>query len=63
MQASSTTGPVSYDEVKVRVYGDTAVITGRVTTEEKVQSRFTRVWVKQQGRWQLVSAQSTRIIS
>ena len=56
------------DELNVRVYGDTAVVTGRVTqkgTSEgkdiSGQYRFTRVYVKQQGTWKPVAAQETTI--
>src|SRR5438034_8331035 len=52
---------ITTDDVQVRVYGNTAVETGRSTMigEDKGQTvprdtRFTRVWVKQQGRWRLV---------
>ena len=62
---------ITTDDVQVRVYGNTAVETGRSTMigQDKGQTvprdtRFTRVWVKQQGRWQLVanhySSQTTR---
>jgi uncharacterized protein (TIGR02246 family) len=53
---------ITTDEVQVRVYEDTAVETGRSTMigQDKGQTvprdtRFTRVWVKQQGRWRLVA--------
>lgn len=61
---------VSYvpDEMAVHIYGETAVVTGRVTTgsrnaERSVtnQSRFTDVFVKRQGRWQIVAGHSSRI--
>jgi uncharacterized protein (TIGR02246 family) len=62
---------ITTDDVQVRVYGNTAVETGRSTMigQDKGQTvprdtRFTRVWVKQQGRWRLVanhySTQTTR---
>jgi len=62
---------ITTDDVQVRVYGDTAVETGRsiMNGQDKGQTvprdtRFTRVWVKQQGRWRLVanhySSQTTR---
>jgi uncharacterized protein (TIGR02246 family) len=62
---------ITTDDVQVRVYGNTAVETGRSTMngQDKGQTvprdtRFTRVWVKQQGRWRLVanhySSQTTR---
>jgi len=53
---------ITTDEVQVRVYGNTAVETGLSTMKGKDKgktvpqdTRFTRVWVKQQGRWQLVA--------
>jgi len=53
---------ITTDDVLWRVYGDTAVETGRSTMDgqDKTKAvprdnRFTRVWVKQQGRWQLVA--------
>jgi ketosteroid isomerase-like protein len=57
------------DDLAVRVYGDTAVVTGRSTpkgTDAKGQPirgryRFQRVWVKRHGRWQAVAFQGTRI--
>jgi hypothetical protein len=42
------------DEYAVRVYGDTAVMTNRVTLTP-YQFRATRVWIKRKGRWQAVS--------
>jgi uncharacterized protein (TIGR02246 family) len=53
---------ITTDEVQVRVYGDTAVETGLSTMigQDKGKTvprdtRFTRVWVKQQGHWRLVA--------
>ena len=53
---------ITTDEVQVRVYGNSAVETGLSTMkgEDKGKAvpqdtRFTRVWVKQQGRWLLVA--------
>src|SRR5215470_4244635 len=52
---------ITTDEVQVRIYGNTAVETGRSTMNGKDKgksvprdNRFTRVWVKQEGHWQLV---------
>jgi ketosteroid isomerase-like protein len=49
-------------EVRVRVYGNTAVETGRSTMVGQDrgktvprENRFTRVWVRTAGRWQLVA--------
>jgi ketosteroid isomerase-like protein len=53
---------ITTDDVQVRVYGNTAVETGRSTMigqdKNKVvprDNRFTRVWVKMHGSWQLVA--------
>ncbi|HEX8139286.1 MAG TPA: nuclear transport factor 2 family protein [Pyrinomonadaceae bacterium] len=57
------------DEMKVQVYGDAAVVTYRSTDKGKYkefdisgQYRWTDVFVKRGGRWQLVSTQGTRIM-
>jgi ketosteroid isomerase-like protein len=53
---------ITTDEVQVRVYENTAVETGVSTMvgQDKGKTvpsdnRFTRVWIKQQGRWWLVA--------
>ena len=53
---------ITTDEVQVRVYENTAVETGLSTMvgQDKGKTvprdtRFTRVWVKQQGSWRLVA--------
>jgi uncharacterized protein (TIGR02246 family) len=53
---------ITTDEVQVRVYENTAVETGLSTMRGQDkgkavprETRFTRVWVKQQGRWRLVA--------
>jgi len=58
---------IKFDEIKVHAYGDTAVVTGRQTLKGQDggkdisgQFRYTRVYVKLQGRWQLVATQVTR---
>jgi ketosteroid isomerase-like protein len=59
---------VTFDEVNVRMYGNTAVVTYRVTSKGQFkgqdiggQFRATSTYVKIKGRWQLVAAQVTRI--
>jgi ketosteroid isomerase-like protein len=56
------------DDLRVRVYGDTAVVTGRWTArgrrggkDDAEQLRFLNVWVKQQGHWQTVAGQVTMV--
>ncbi len=55
-------------DLNVRVYGSTAVVTGRSIQRGKENGRdysgdyrFTRVYVKQDGRWQTVALQTTLI--
>jgi ketosteroid isomerase-like protein len=56
------------EDVRVKVYGKTAVVTGhakwRINYQGKEadnERRFTCVYVKQNGRWQMVALQVTRI--
>ena len=56
------------DEWKVRVYGDAAVVLGRLTGKEQYkgkdvsgQYRFTDTWIKKAGRWQCVASAGTKI--
>ncbi|MGI8638637.1 MAG: nuclear transport factor 2 family protein [Pyrinomonadaceae bacterium] len=60
---------VSFDEVNIRFYGNTAVATYRVTSKGQSkgqaiggQFRATSTYMKIKGRWQLVAAQVTRIV-
>ena len=55
------------DDVGVRIYGDTAVVSGLTRTKGKfmgrdfsTQERATDVFVMQNGRWQCVFSQLTR---
>jgi ketosteroid isomerase-like protein len=54
------------DDIRVRIYAEVAVATGRGTVKGKYkgedttgQFRYTRVWVRQQGSWRAVAAQAT----
>ncbi len=56
------------DSVRIRIYGNTAVMTGRFTAKGKfkgqdltVDERYTAVWVKTGSRWQLVAEQGNLI--
>jgi len=73
-KAKPVPGRTSYvtfdvDDLAVRTYGDTAVVTGRSAPKGqnakgepiRGQYRFLRVWVKQQGHWQVVAFQGTHI--
>jgi ketosteroid isomerase-like protein len=60
---------ITTDDVRVRVYGNTAVETGQSTMIGQDRgkavprdNRFTRVWIKQAGRWRLVSNHYSSVI-
>ena len=58
---------VKSDDLKVRVYGDVAVITGLGTLTGSAKGyqpgprRFTDLWVRRNGRWQSIGGQSTLV--
>jgi ketosteroid isomerase-like protein len=61
---------ITTEDVRVRVYGNTAVETGRSTMigQDKGKAvprdnRFTRVWIKQVGRWRLVANHYSPLIA
>lgn len=53
------------DDVKARIYGNVAIVTGVSTLTGSAKGyvsgprRFTEVWVRRNGRWQEVGGQST----
>jgi ketosteroid isomerase-like protein len=55
------------DDTHVRLYGDVGIVTGRLTMVGRSAQyasgprRFTDVFVKRKGRWQLVGGQTTMI--
>jgi ketosteroid isomerase-like protein len=73
-QADPGAGPTRYesldvDDLQVRIYGDTAVVTGRTTPKGRNAKgepitghyRYLRVWAKREGQWRAVAFQGTRI--
>lgn len=57
---------VRAEDAQVRVYGDTAVVTGRFRGAGKYKGqtmnenqRFTSVWIKREGRWQAIAEHFT----
>ena len=57
---------IDVTDMVVRVYGDTAVVTARADVKGHQLGedfsgpyRYTRVWVRRNGRWQTVSYQAT----
>jgi ketosteroid isomerase-like protein len=60
--------PVTSEDVRVRVYGSTAVVTStaaqrgqRFNRDPNVRFRYTDLWVKRNRRWQAVASQSTQV--
>lgn len=61
-------GPILNEDVKIRSYGNTAVVNG-VSVQSAVSNgqpwsgrfRFTRVWQQQDGGWKIISSHSSRI--
>ena len=61
---------ITTEDVRIRVYGNTVVETGRSTMvgQDKGRvvprdNRFTRVWVRRQGRWRLVANHYSTLIA
>ena len=55
---------VEREDVNVRQYGDTAVVTGHAkfhVGDNKFEARFIDVYAKRDGTWQMVAWQSTRL--
>lgn len=57
-------------EMQVRIYGATAIVNGRATLNAHVEGdpnlhtndlRYTNVWVKTDGKWQLAAWHSSRV--
>ena len=70
LPAAPVPGGIALNEdMQVRLYGETAVITGRIVTKAKVgdqeitgfSTRFTDTWLKRQGRWQVVARHYSRV--
>ena len=60
---------ITTDDVQIRVYGNAAVETGLSTmkgqdagTVVPEENRFTRVWIRQGGRWRLVSNHYSNLV-
>jgi ketosteroid isomerase-like protein len=65
---ANTAESVNVEGMKVRVFGETAIVTGCETEKSRYQGRdmsgqylWTDVFVKRKGRWQAVASQTTRV--
>ena len=68
-QAKTKVLSVKLDDLKARIYGDTAVLTGdyrdvnvREGVQRETHALFTRVFVKKNGHWQAVAYQQTAVL-
>ena len=55
---------VSSDDYKIRVFGNTAIMTHRGTVKgvRNMQFRSTHVWIKRGGKWQIIAHHGGRIM-
>lgn len=66
---SSIKSSLTNEDVRVRIYRDTAVVIGRIVAKSQLggqaeisfQSRFTDTLLKRQGRWQVVARHYSRL--
>ena len=67
MLAEQAVQNLRVDDTQIRIYDDTAIVTGRASYISRegaaVATRFTRVWVRRKGNWQLVSHHGSTINS
>ena len=68
-QRKTTVLSVKLDDLKARIYGNTAVLTGdyrdvlvREGVQHETHALFTRVFVKNHGHWQAVAYQQTLVV-
>jgi glucose/arabinose dehydrogenase/ketosteroid isomerase-like protein len=65
MSGDMTWTAAKLDDLNVRVYGEVGIVTGRLTMEGRAKQyasgarRFTDIFVRRGGRWQLVGGQTT----
>ena len=68
-QAKTKVLSVKLDDLKVRIYGDTAVLTGdyrdvnvREGVQRETHALFIRIFVRNRGRWEAVAYQQTPVV-
>jgi len=67
-EGASRVTAFTLEDLRVKVYGEMAVVTGRIATKGTLvgeasegRSRFTDVFVKRDGRWQCVASHTTAV--
>lgn len=66
---ASIKSSLTNEDVRVRIYGDAAIVTGRIVVKTQLpdqpeigfQSRFTDTFLKRQGRWQVAARHYSRL--
>ncbi len=55
---------VKSDDYKVRIFGNTAIMTHRGTVEgvRNIKFRSTHIWMKRGGKWLIVAHHGSRVI-
>jgi len=54
--------PIELDEIKTRIFGETAVVTSRIKIRGgPIWGRMTNVYVKKHGRWQCVASHASGV--
>lgn len=55
---------VRADDYKVRIFGNTAIMTHRSTVQgdRNIQFRSTHVWMKRKGKWQIVAHHGGQVL-
>ncbi len=60
----ATISDLAADDVRIRVFGDVAIIHARTTYKtadgRRAAGRYTDIWARRKGRWLAVAAQVTR---
>jgi ketosteroid isomerase-like protein len=66
--SASFLDPYKFDEIGLRMFGETAIVTGRLSGQMRdsdsvhdVNQRYMRVYVKRNQRWQAVATQVTKV--
>ena len=63
--SASVSASLTNEDMQVRVYGNAAIVTGRIVSKVQgtlsFQSRFTDTFIKREGRWKVVARHYSRV--